>query len=82
LTVAKELVELRFQTLNKRRHHKRQMIIELRQKIIDEEAMARQESSGLRSKMGSVKSSIANPLFNQSSLYNLNPMNSSVYSLR
>ena len=79
--IPKQLVDLRFETLNKRRHQKRQMIIEEREKIIRQEQDLRGGKNAMTNNFMTINSSVTNPMFNHNSIQNYSrPMNQSFYS--
>ena len=65
----KELVDLRWDMLNKRRHNKKNMIIKQREKIIMQEMEIQERGGAYNSLMnssnqfGAVNSSVSNPMF-------------------
>jgi len=68
-SIPKELVDLRWDMINKRRHAKREMIIREREKIIFQEEDMRERGGSM---MGAkpymtVNSSVSNPMFNNNS---------------
>ena len=76
--IPRELIELRWKTLNQRRHDKKQLIMEERQKIIfQEQGFGVGHSTSQMSNPNGFASSIANPAFQQSAY---NTMGSSVKS--